>query len=185
MTLANFFHFIMPMWINIPLTQVTLQIFGTLKKDNADSVTRVTDPTSSFSAETDASKYVKYYTNREWMLCCILLSHFPVVNKYLSIEKDTSIIVKALQKWHHYLTGWHFQVITYQHNAAFMFKSGSKIKKMRLLVNTLHFYAMIMISCSDLTSICCSTCSNKRLKVLHNNLCHPECLAYNSFYMLQ
>lgn len=89
----------------LPLTQVTLQIFETLKKDNANSVTQVTDPTSSFSAETDASKYVKYYTNTEWMLCCTILPHFPVVNKYLLREKDTSIIVKALQKWQHYVTG--------------------------------------------------------------------------------
>lgn len=79
----------------LPLTQVTLQIFGTLKKDNADSVTQVTDPTNSFSAETDASKYVKYYTNTEYGCSVVLFYHTFLLLR----EKDTSIIVKALKKW--------------------------------------------------------------------------------------
>ena len=66
--------------------------------------------------------------------------------KYHIIEKEAMAIVKAVQKWSHYLTRQHFTLITDQRSVAFMFSNekwtkikNAKIQKWWLELSTLDY----------------------------------------------
>ena len=55
--------------------------------------------------------------------------------KHASVEKEAAVIVEAVRKWRHYLTGRHYNLITDQKSVAYMFdtKRRSKIKNDKIM----------------------------------------------------
>ena len=109
-----------------------------------------------------------------------------------AVEKEAYSIVEALRKWHHFLVGTHFTLITDQKSVAFMFniKHQSKIKNEKILrwrieLSSLSYDIIHRPGkenvVPDALSRTVSSVNSLSLKELHEALCHPGITRLNHY----
>ena len=112
--------------------------------------------------------------------------------RHSAVEKEAYSIVEALRKWHHFLEGQHFTLVTDQKSVAFMFdiKHQSKIKNEKILrwrielsslmYDIIYRPGMENVVPDMLSRTVCSM-NTSSLKELHDLLCHPGVTRLNHY----
>jgi hypothetical protein len=107
--------------------------------------------------------------------------------RHPAIEKEAAAIIEACRKWKHYLSGRRFQLITDQQSVSFIYNTlkhgktkNDKILRWRIELSCLDFDIKYRPGPENLTADClsrahCSAIPNslRKLKTIHDDLCHP------------
>ena len=111
----------------------------TLKNDLATATLSVINEQLRFVKEVDASDNAILASLNQQNRPDAFFSR--MLNKsekhHSSIEKEASVIVKAVRKWSHFLSGRHFIVITDQKSVSFTYTTANygKIKNEKIIIN--------------------------------------------------
>jgi len=104
---------------------------------------------------------------------------------YPAVEKEATVIIEAVRKWHHFLAGTHFALITDQKQVSFMFDNR---KRTKVKNNKIQYWRLELAPFSyqiqywpgkdnsvpdTLMRAFCSAVSALTLDELHHDLRHP------------
>jgi len=172
----------------LPLTPLSLNVIKELKLSIMKAVRPRIDENIPFTIETDASNYAIAATlNQEGRPVAFFSRSLNQSERnHSSIEKEAYAIVESVRKWHHYLIGRHFTLVTDQRFVSFMFDQHhkSKIKNEKILrwrIDLMPYSFDISYRPGKLNSAvdalsrgyCMFSTSQSGLRDLHSSLCHP------------
>ncbi|XP_055891822.1 uncharacterized protein LOC129927331 [Biomphalaria glabrata] len=173
---------------SFPLSETVKTALNELKQELEKAAIFTIDYTRPLTVETDASDVAIAATlnqdGRPVAFFSRTLSKSE--RRHSAIEKEAYAIVESLRKWHHYLVGNRFTLVTDQRSVAFMYDKQSKgkiknekIQRWRLELSCFHYDVLYRPGKHNVAADtfsrngCVSAMSRNELKLLHDSLCHP------------
>ena len=194
--IPNFSEHIQPLvqMRSLPLSDIARAALTKLKTLLSEAALQPFTEGIPFTVETDASDFAIGATlSQQGRPIAFHSRSLQGSEKYHSaVEKEAYSIVDALRKWHHFLVGTRFTLVTDQKSVAFMFniKHQSKIKNDKILRWRIELSSLTYdivyrpgkenIVPDALSRNVCSV-NSLSLKELHESLCHPGITRLNHY----
>ena len=170
-----------------PFSKEQVEAFNTLKNTLATASLGHIDENLPFVLETDASNSAVSATlNQDGRPVAFYSRTFQGSERgYSSVEKEAQAIIEGVRKWHYWLSGRNFTIITDQKPVSFIFdiEHSSQIKNNKLfrwrLELSQYQYSINYrpgtqnVAADAFSRVVCSAITLSELSHLHENLCHP------------
>ncbi len=173
---------------DFPLSSECSVAFEDIKRMIANACVVCPNSTETLVLESDASDFALSASLNQGGKPVAFFSRTlkPHERKHHAVEKEACSIIEACRKWHHYLAGKRFLLVTDQQAVSFMFShqnhgkvKNSKILRWRIELSTLDFDIKYRPGPENVTADCLSRAycsavsSNPTLNQIHADLCHP------------
>ena len=159
---------------SFPLDSESIKTFENFKEEIEKALLHSVDEKIPLVVETDAADTVIAATLNQancpmaFFSCTLTTTE----QKHSSVEKEVCAIVESVKKWSHYLSVWHFVIVTDQQAVNFMFDArrhgkikNSKIERWRM---ELGCYEYDIIYWPGKNNIPAGTLSRAQCNVLNN-----------------
>ena len=170
-----------------PLSPEEIKAFEVLKETLATATLAHIDENLPFVLETDASHFAISATlNQDGRPVAFYSRTFQGSEKgHSSVEKEAQAIIEGVRKWHYWLSGRNFTIITDQKPVSFIFDAehSSKIKndklfRWRLELSQYQYSIQYRpgsqnVAADTFSRVSCGAVASNELLSLHENLCHP------------
>ena len=182
---------------DFPLGAEAVEAFELIKKSVADACVVCPNNVDQLVIETDASGYALSATlNQNGKPVGFYSRTLNVHEKHHSpVEKEACAIVEACRKWHHFIAGRKFLLVTDQEAVSFLFNKNrlrstaknDKIMRWRVELSCLDFDIKFRPGTDNPSADCisrayCAALSHSNSLIeLHVGLCHPGVVRMNHY----